>query len=80
MNVFERDEIGSRSDDSESLDFFPPHYRIGRTKYIIVTGGVMSGVGKGGLHRLPVAPPAAAGLQRHHHENRRFTSTSMPAP
>ena len=47
MNVFEREEIGARSDDSESLDFFPPHYRIGRTKYIIVTGGVMSGVGKG---------------------------------
>ena len=47
MNDFEREEIGARSDDSESLDFFPPHYRIGRTKFIVVTGGVMSGVGKG---------------------------------
>ena len=47
MNDFEREDIGARSDDSESLDFFPPHYRIGRTKFIVVTGGVMSGVGKG---------------------------------
>ena len=47
MNEFDREEISMRSDDSEYLDFFPPHYRIGRTKYIIVTGGVMSGVGKG---------------------------------
>ena len=47
MNDFEREEIGTRSDDSESLDFFPPHYRVGRTKFIVVTGGVMSGVGKG---------------------------------
>jgi CTP synthase len=47
MNDFDREEISTRSDDSEYLDFFPPHYRIGRTKYIIVTGGVMSGVGKG---------------------------------
>ena len=47
MNDFEREEIGARSDDSEYLDFFPPHYRIGRTKFIVVTGGVMSGVGKG---------------------------------
>lgn len=47
MNDFDREEISMRTDDSEYLDFFPPHYRIGRTKYIIVTGGVMSGVGKG---------------------------------
>ena len=47
MNDFEREEIGARSDDSEHLDFFPPHYRVGRTKFIVVTGGVMSGVGKG---------------------------------
>ena len=47
MNDFEREEISARSDDSESLDFFPPHYRVGRTKFIVVTGGVMSGVGKG---------------------------------
>ncbi len=47
MNEFDLEEISTRTDDSEYLDFFPPHYRIGRTKYIIVTGGVMSGVGKG---------------------------------
>ena len=47
MNDFDREEISTRTDDSEYMDFFPPHYRIGRTKYIIVTGGVMSGVGKG---------------------------------
>jgi CTP synthase len=47
MNAFDREEISTRTDDTEYLDFFPPHYRIGRTKYIIVTGGVMSGVGKG---------------------------------
>ena len=33
--------------DSEAIEFFPTDYRIGRTKYIFVTGGVMSGVGKG---------------------------------
>ena len=47
MNDFEREELSVRTDDSEHLDFFPTHYRVGRTKYIIVTGGVMSGVGKG---------------------------------
>lgn len=47
MNVIDREEISTRTDETEYLDFFPPHYRIGRTKYIIVTGGVMSGVGKG---------------------------------
>lgn len=47
MQDFDREELSLRTEDSESLDFFPPQYRIGRTKYIIVTGGVMSGVGKG---------------------------------
>jgi len=37
----------AKTDDSEAIDFFPPNYRIGRTKYMFVTGGVMSGVGKG---------------------------------
>ncbi len=36
-----------KSDEHEYIDFFPPGYEIGRTKYIIITGGVMSGVGKG---------------------------------
>ena len=39
--------FGAKTDDKEQIDFFPPNYRIGRTKYIFVTGGVMSGVGKG---------------------------------
>ncbi|MEE2708888.1 MAG: CTP synthase [Gemmatimonadota bacterium] len=39
--------FGAKTDDREQIDFFPPNYRIGRTKYIFVTGGVMSGVGKG---------------------------------
>lgn len=47
MKDLDREEISLQTDDSEYLDFFPPHYRIGRTKYVIVTGGVMSGVGKG---------------------------------
>lgn len=47
MKDLDLEEISLPADDSEYLDFFPPHYRIGRTKYIIVTGGVMSGVGKG---------------------------------
>jgi CTP synthase len=41
------DTFRTRTDDSEAIEFFPPNYRIGRTKYIFVTGGVMSGVGKG---------------------------------
>ena len=47
MHGFNREEVSTRTDDSEYMDFFPPYYRIGRTKYIIVSGGVMSGVGKG---------------------------------
>jgi len=35
------------SDSSEFVNFFPEGYEIGRTKYIIVSGGVMSTVGKG---------------------------------
>ena len=35
------------SDNSEFVDFYPPDYTVGKTKYIFVTGGVMSGIGKG---------------------------------
>lgn len=35
------------SDDSEFVNFYPKGYRPGAYKYIFVTGGVMSGVGKG---------------------------------
>ena len=41
------ESVGTRTDDAEQIDFFPPNYRTGRTKYVFVTGGVMSGVGKG---------------------------------
>ena len=32
MNDFEREELSVRTDDSEHLDFFPTHSRVGRTK------------------------------------------------
>ena len=41
------DHFRSKTDETEAIEFFPPNYRIGRTKYVFVTGGVMSGVGKG---------------------------------
>jgi CTP synthase len=44
---FDFQTISTQTDDSENVDYFPPSYRIGRTKYIVITGGVMSGVGKG---------------------------------
>ncbi|MCK4594791.1 hypothetical protein KAU45_09840, partial [bacterium] len=44
---FDFETISTQTDDSENVDFFPERYRIGRSKYIVVTGGVMSGVGKG---------------------------------
>jgi len=47
MHPFENAEVATRTDQQEYVDFFPAGYRIGRTKYIFVTGGVMSGVGKG---------------------------------
>lgn len=46
-DIFEREDVAFQTDDREYIDFFPPQYRIGRTKYIVITGGVMSGVGKG---------------------------------
>lgn len=47
LGELDLDQYRSRTDDSEAIEFFPPNYRIGRTKYVFVTGGVMSGVGKG---------------------------------
>lgn len=47
IHPFEDENVASRTDDQEYVDFFPTGYRIGRTKYVIITGGVMSGVGKG---------------------------------
>jgi CTP synthase len=45
--LFDFESISAKTDDTEEVDFFPEQYRIGRTKYIVITGGVMSGVGKG---------------------------------
>jgi CTP synthase len=36
-----------RSAEEEDFGSFPEGYKIGKTKYIVVTGSVMSGVGKG---------------------------------
>ena len=49
-------ELSASSDPGEEYSPMPPGYRLGRTKYIIITGSVMSGLGKGifssGLARL----------------------------
>ena len=39
--------IANKSDDSEFFTPIPDGYNTGKTKYIIVAGSVMSGVGKG---------------------------------
>ena len=39
--------ISRKSDDSEFFSSFPKGYQKGKTKYIIITGTVISGVGKG---------------------------------
>ena len=39
--------LSSRSDPGEEYSILPPGYRPGQTKFIIVTGSVISGLGKG---------------------------------
>ncbi len=39
--------VSEKSAEEESFVSFPDGYAIGKTKYVIVTGSVMSGVGKG---------------------------------
>jgi CTP synthase len=39
--------LGEKTLEHEFYNFLPEKYKIGKTKYIIVTGSVMSGVGKG---------------------------------
>jgi len=39
--------VSEQSVEHEFYDSFPRNYKIGKTKYIIITGSVMSGVGKG---------------------------------
>ena len=39
--------LSSRSDPGEEYSILPPDYRPGQTKFIIVTGSVISGLGKG---------------------------------
>jgi CTP synthase len=61
------DELSKKSDEHEFYSNFPKNYRKGKTKYIVVTGSVISGVGKGTvtssignllklLHGFKVAP------------------------
>jgi len=40
-------EIAEKSDEHEFFSSLPDKYEAGKTKYIIVTGSVMSSVGKG---------------------------------
>ncbi len=46
LNAYFR-KISRKSDESEFISFYPSTYEKGKTKFIVVTGGVMSGVGKG---------------------------------
>lgn len=39
--------LAKRTDSSEFYSIVPPGYRPGKTKYIVITGSVISGVGKG---------------------------------
>ncbi len=39
--------VSEQSVEHEFYDSFPKKYKVGKTKYIIITGSVMSGVGKG---------------------------------
>ena len=60
------DSLAERSDEHEFYTPFPKGYKAGKAKYVIITGSVMSGVGKGTLsssignllkcHGLAVAP------------------------
>jgi CTP synthase len=40
-------KVAGQSVEHEFYDSFPRNYKVGKTKYIIITGSVMSGVGKG---------------------------------
>ena len=42
-----RKKVSEQSVEHEFYDSFPKNYKVGKTKYIIITGSVMSGVGKG---------------------------------
>ncbi len=39
--------VGSKTEEHEFYTPFPQGYKIGRTKYVVITGTVMSGLGKG---------------------------------
>lgn len=47
MKAIDEESLLAKVDETEYMEFFPDRYRIGRTKYIFITGGVMSGIGKG---------------------------------
>jgi len=40
-------EISDKSASDDVLAFFPKGYKIGKTKYVVIFGTVMSGLGKG---------------------------------
>ena len=39
--------IGESSEETEFVTSFPPGYKPGQTKFVVVVGTVMSGLGKG---------------------------------
>ena len=39
--------LGDRSDSTDDYSIVPQGYRPGRTKFVIITGSVISGLGKG---------------------------------
>ncbi|MFQ5647936.1 MAG: CTP synthase [Candidatus Aenigmatarchaeota archaeon] len=41
------EKVSSRTGDQEAYTSVPPGYKPGKTKYIVITGSVISGVGKG---------------------------------
>jgi CTP synthase len=41
------DKVSKKSEENEFFDSMPPRYQIGKTKFVIVYGTVMSGLGKG---------------------------------
>ncbi len=47
MGEKELSELGKKSVDSEFFTLIPDGYKKGKTKYIIITGSVISGIGKG---------------------------------
>jgi CTP synthase len=58
-----RKKVSDQSVEHEFYDSFPRNYKIGKTKYIIITGSVMSGVGKGTFSSCLAALLSCHGLK-----------------